>query len=438
MANQVTQLALVTSGICARLENTLVAAKLVNWNKSNKNINPLNGFEYIENVPPRYNRRRWSGEVANLSGGKQDTVFGSEIFSLNEGDTMDHFWGDFENIRDFDAAKRSERIRSIGEDMGHLIDADILKTAALAGNSWIGTPGSAVDSPEPIIEGYARLKEQGVGDNEIFAVLPYSDMPALAKYLMELPAPDALATGIITALNFKQIAGLPVLFTQQLPVMTTGTRTNGTMNAASQNVNYRVAGKSTTNNGEFLTQTISVTGLGNAGTVKDGEVFTIANVYEYDNRKQASTGRLQQFRVIGDYTASAGGVIADMRIFPAIIVPDAAGNGSVIGDNGVNTAHATVDSVPGASANITWVGTASTQYLQRALIKRSAIRVETADLESLPSGENSSVSLKSIPLTMRSYKYANGDTGTTSFRTDLPWQTNINPFGRYEIVRING
>lgn len=434
MANQVTQLALVTSAIAARLENTLVASKLVMWNKNNKNINPLNGFKYIENVSPRYNLRSWTGEVTDISAGKQDTVFGSEIFALNSGSTMDHYWGDFENIQDFDAAKKSDRIRSIGEDAGHRIDAQVLSTTALAGNSWIGTPGNAVDSPDAIIEGYARLKEQGVGDSEIFAVLPYSDMPALAKYLMELPAPDALATGIITSLAFKQIAGLPVLFTQQLPVLTTGTRTNGAVNGATQNVNYRDVAASSTTNGQFLTQTIAVDGLGANATVKDGEVFTLAGVFEYDNRKQASTGRLQQFRVIGDQTATAGGAIAAMRIFPAIIVP----GGAVTGDTGVNTAHATVTAAPADDAVLTWVGSASTQYLQRALIKKSAVQVETANLESLPSGDNASVSLKSIPLTMRSYRYANGDTGATSFRADLPWQTNIRPYGRYEIVRING
>ena len=352
MANAVTQLALVTNAIAARMENTLVASKLVQWNKGASKINPLNGFKYIENVPPRYVRRRWTGAVSDLSAGKQDTVFGSEIFSLNQGDTMDHYWGDFENIKDFDAAKRSERIRSMGEDMGHRVDADILNTATLAGHQWVGTPGAAVDSPDPIIEGFARLKEQGVGDGEIFAVLPYSDMPALAKYMMELPAPDALATGVLTSLSFKQIAGLPVLFTQQLPVLTTGTRTvAGAVNGANQKVNYRAIAASTTTNGNFLTSTLIVDGFGATATFKDGEVFTIAGVYEYDNRKQASTGRLQQFRVVGDVTASGGN--ATLRIHPAIIVPD---NSSQIGDAGVNTAHATVSAAPADNAVITFVG----------------------------------------------------------------------------------
>lgn len=436
MANQVTQLALITAAIAARMENTLVAAKLISWKEGDGKINPLNGFKYIEHVPPRYNRRRWTGTVSDLSGGKQDTVFGSEIFTLNQGDTLDFFYGDFENIKDFDAAKKNERIRSIGNDEGHLVDAEILETVSLAGCNWIGTPGTAISDVEPLIEGYARLKEEGVADNEIFAVLPYTDMAGLAKYLMELPAPDQFVTNVVTRLSFKQLAGLPVIFTQQLPVLTTGTRVTSAgpqVDGAAQNVNYRDAAVSSTTNGRFLTQELDLKGLGANATIKDGEIFSIADVNDYDNRKQASKGRVRQFRVIGDATATAGG-LATVRIFPAIIVAV----GGTTGDNGVNTAHATVDAAPADSAPVTFMGSASTDYLTRALVKKSACRVETASLEDLPSGENSSVKMKSIPLSLRSYKYANGDTGVSSVRFDIPWQTNVNPYGRYEIIRING
>lgn len=436
MANQVTQLALITAAIAARMENTLVAAKLISWKEGDGKINPLNGFKYIEHVPPRYNRRRWTGTVSDLSGGKQDTVFGSEIFTLNQGDTLDFFYGDFENIKDFDAAKKNERIRSIGNDEGHLVDAEILETVSLAGCNWIGTPGTAISDVEPLIEGYARLKEEGVADNEIFAVLPYTDMAGLAKYLMELPAPDQFVTNVVTRLSFKQLAGLPVIFTQQLPVLTTGTRVTSAgpqVDGAAQNVNYRDAAVSSTVNGRFLTQELDLKGLGANATIKDGEIFSIADVNDYDNRKQASKGRVRQFRVIGDATATAGG-LATVRIFPAIIVAV----GGTTGDNGVNTAHATVDAAPADSAPVTFMGSASTDYLTRALVKKSACRVETASLEDLPSGENSSVKMKSIPLSLRSYKYANGDTGVSSVRFDIPWQTNVNPYGRYEIIRING
>jgi hypothetical protein len=55
---------------------------------------------------------------------------------------------------------------------------------------------------------------------------------------------------------------------------------------------------------------------------------------------------LQQFRVIGNYTADGAGALANCRIFPAIIVP---GTGSG-GDINVNTAHATVGTVPANGA----------------------------------------------------------------------------------------
>src|SRR3546814_5235725 len=66
-------------------------------------------------------------------------------------------------------------------------------------------------------------------------------------------------------------------------------------------------------------------------TIKDGEVFTITGVYAYDNRAKKALSHLQQFRVVGDWTAAAG--LVAPRVFPAIItsgpyqtVAQAAGN----------------------------------------------------------------------------------------------------------------
>lgn len=436
MPNEVTQLALVTAAMAARMENTMVASKLVEWKQNDKNLTPLNGFEYIEQAPPRYNRRKWTGAVADLTAGKQDTVFGSEIFQLNSGDTLDFYYADFENIRDFDSARKNARIRSIGQNEGQLVDADVLGTASLAGSNWIGTPGNPITDVEAILSGYARLLENGVPDveSDVFCVLPHTDKPALAKYLQELAGPDIFTTDMVVKARIKELGGLPVLFTQQLPVLTTGTRVAGAVNGAGQNRNYRDVCRSTTANGQFMTQLISVDGLGANATVKDGEILELTGVNAYDNRKQASQGRRQQFRVVGDHTATAGGAIADLRIFPAIIIP----GGAVTGDTGVNTANATCTAAPADDAPIIWIGNASTDYLQRAIIKRTAVRVETATLEELPSGENSIIQMDGVPLSMRGYKYADGDTGVSSVRFDKPWQTNIAPHGRWEVVRING
>lgn len=440
MANSYPQLALVTDAICASMENHLVASKLCRWKPSDSKINPLNGFKYIERVPPRYNTRRWTGTVSTVAAGKQDTVFGGEIFALNEGITLDFAYEDFAHIRDEDQAARDSRLNQIGQNAGEEVDADILSKVMLAGNNWtFGTVGNAVDDIESLIRGYVRMKEEGVADGAMHAVLPYSDMGPLAKYLVETTTANHTSQEQVLAKlgnspRLKSLVGMTVLFTQQVPTLTTGTRTNGAVAGASQNVNYRDVCQSTTTNGNFLTQEIDLDGLGANATIADGEVFTIEGVFAWDNRKGASKGYLQQFRVVGAATATAGGA-ATVRIFPAIIVQDTS---SPIGDVGVNNANATVNAAPANDAVVTWVGAASTNYVQRAIIGRGVGRVESADLEDLPSGENAKRKMKSVPLTLRAHRYSNGDTGTTAVRFDSPYQFNVDPYGRYHVVRING
>lgn len=441
--NSYPQLALVTDAIAAALENNLVAAKICRWKPSTSKINPLNGFKYIERVPPRYNTRTWNSTVATLAAGKQNTVFGAEIYALNSGITLDFGYEDFAHIRDEDMAARDDRLRMIGQNAGEHVDFDVLTKMMNAGNNWtFGTVGNAVDDIEALINGYVRLKEEGVPDGEMFAVLPYSDLSPLSKYLVETvraasDTQEAVLAKLGQSPRLKQLVGLNLLFTQQVPTFTTGTasRANTLVNGASQNVNYADVCQSTSTNGNFLTQTIAIDGLGAAATVKDGEVFTIDGVFAWDNRKGASKGRLQQFRVVGDFTANGSGEIAALRIFPAIIVQDSS---SDIGTVGNNNANATVSAAPANNAVITWVGAANTSYVIRSIVGRSVGHCEAADLEDLPSGENAKRQMKSVPMTLRAHRYSNGDTGATSVRFDAPYQFNLSPFGRFHSVRING
>lgn len=438
MANLYPQLALVTDAIAASMENTLVASKLMRWmDRGNSKIGPLNRFQVIERVAPRYNSRRTTGSVADLSGGKQDTVAGSEIFQLNSLIGYDFVDEDFSRIRDLDSAMKDERLMQIGRNAGEDVDADVLAFTVKAGNNQTGTPGTAVNSIEALQNGFVRLKEEGVPDGTMMAVLAYTDYPALSKYLLEtVTAARGTQETIIGTLNgaVKDLLGMKVMFTQQLPVQVAGTRTNGAINGAAQNVNYRTACVSQTTNGLFLTQDLLIDGLGANATIEDGAIFTIAGVNAWDNRKGATIGRLQQFRVIGATTASAGGA-ATVRIYPAIVVQDGS---SPIGDVGVNNAHATVDAAPADGATVTWAQAASTSHVLRAIVAREAIRVESASLENLPSGENSTRKMKGVPLTLRAHRYSDGDTGITTTRFDTAYQTNVEAFGRSKIVRVNG
>jgi hypothetical protein len=438
MPNLYPQLALVTDAIAASMENTLVASKLMRWmDRGTSKIGPLNRFQVIERVPPRYNARRATGAVVNITGAKQDTVAGAEIFQLNSLIGYDFDDEDFSRVRDLDSAMKDERLRSIGRNAGEDVDADVLSFITRAGNNQTGTPGTAVNSIEALQNAYVRLKEEGVPDGTIMGVLSYSDYPALSKYLLDTVRNGAQTGETILGTldgSIKDLLGMKLMFTQQLPVQVAGTRTNGAVNGAAQNVNYSAVALSQTTNGNFLTQTINADGFGANATIEDGAIFTIAGVNAWDNRKGASIGRLQQFRVVGNYVATAGGVVAALRIFPAIIVQ----NATLTGDLGVNNANATVDAAPADNAVITFLQAAGTSHLVRALVARDAVRVETAALENLPSGENSSRKMKGVPLTLRAHRYSNGDTGVVTTRFDSAYQPNVEAYGRCKIVRVNG
>ena len=119
------------------------------------------------------------------------------------------------------------------------------------------------------------------------------------------------------------------------------------------------------------TNTISVQGTtslpisftGSSKTWKQGDVFTIANVYAVNPQTRESTGSLQQFVVTAD---ASGSSTATLTVSPAIYT--------------ASHALATVDSFPQAGAAITMLGSASTAYPQNLVYHKDAFALATADL----------------------------------------------------------
>jgi hypothetical protein len=229
-----------------------------------------------------------------------------------------------------------------------------------------------------------------------------------------------------------KVAGIPTMFTQQLPTLTVGSRVATgavAVNGATQNVNYRDVAISGAP-GQFMTQTLNVT-LPTGTTLVDGDVFTIAGVNAYDNRLQASLARPQQFRVVGGpYTGVSNA--ATIRIFPAIIVP-----GSGAGDDvGINTAHATVTAAPGATAAITMLGAASSSRRERFIGQKSAVVCNTMDLILPATGIGMRKSLTKLPLSVRMWKNSEFATGQHDVRFDVAISANVRD--RRRVVRIAG
>lgn len=423
---------LVLNAFAATFQNNLVAADAVSWKKYDGEMNDRNGLTVSEQVGPRYTVARTSGAVQDLSTGVQSTVFGSEVFQVNDVFTTSMGYGDFAKIKDMGSARESEAIKAAASNLAETIDAYVLRTAVLASNNWVGTPGLEIDQYSEFMAGYTRLKAEGVDDSELRSILTYEDKAALADKITNLAALEGMATETFREQFNGKIGSIPTVFTQQLPTLTVGTRDAGTslVNGAAQNVNYSAVAKSTAP-GQYMTQVINIDGGAPGATIVDGEVFTIAGVFAYDNRLGASQGRLQQFRVVGDYTLGALGVAA-VRIFPALIVPSS-GSGDQIA---INKAHATVTAAPADNAAITFLGTASTDYKARVIMQKSAILVSTQDLPVPHTGKMARQSLTKMPLSVRMWQDSDFGTGEHRVRFDVALTANVRE--RRRIVRING
>ena len=114
---------------------------------------------------------------------------------------------------------------------------------------------------------------------------------------------------------------------------------------------------------------IAITGAGANGTVKAGDVFTVAGCYAVNPQTRESTGSLFQFVAVADVTL------------------DGSGAGTITVAPVYSSAHAlaTVNTLPASSQAVVFLGAASTQYPQNLVYHKDAITFATADLL-LPQG----------------------------------------------------
>jgi hypothetical protein len=145
--------------------------------------------------------------------------------------------------------------------------------------------------------------------------------------------------------------GFDIGMDQNINVFTSGTRTNGTVSGAGQ-----------------TGSTLTVTGLGAAGTVAKGDTFTIAGVYAVNPQNRQSTGVLRKFTVTAAATADGSGN-ATLSIFPAINTAAS------------NQQYQTVSAGPANAAVVTWDVAPSTQYSANLAYHKDAFTLVTADLE---------------------------------------------------------
>ena len=230
------------------------------------------------------------------------------------------------------------------------IDADVANSFLNMFQS-VGTPGTTPSTTAVLLAAQQKLNESAAVMSPRYATVNPAANAALIEGMKGLFNPvSTISSQFKNGMFGEGILGFDELnMSQSIKQFTTGSRTGA------HSVTTTVSSQGAT--------TIAITGTGTQ-VIKQGDVFTIANVYSINPQTRESTGSLQQFVATADATAVGGAYT--VSVSPAIYT--------------ASQALATVDSFPQASAVVTFLGSASTQYPQNLVYHRDAISFATADL----------------------------------------------------------
>lgn len=347
------------------LKNNLVMGRLVDGQHRDE-VTDENGLKINIKRPPRFLDKK-NGLDASLQ--LQDVLTGRVDVEVTEYSKVHIGVGDIEYVQSFNELMRNQTIMSAASRMAHSMDS-FLQDKTLEFASWVGTPGTVINTPEQFFEGYTRLMENGTPDDgQIAAAITYQDGGNIRGDLQGNNIQGVNRVALETS-RLPPMSGIQPHQTQQTPTLVTGNRTDGAIMGANQEVNYRDDAVADT-----FRQSLTIDGLGANATISRGEVFEVAGMRAYDWRAQQVIDRLMQFTVVADAVANGSGE-ATVTIEPAMIVWGT--------DDGTSTdankVFATTDAVPADDAVITWKGSASTAYKQRSSFHKRAISMVSARL----------------------------------------------------------
>lgn len=263
--------------------------------------------------------------------------------------------------------------------------------------NWAGTPGQTIDSATDFSKAMLRLNQMGVPNERRASLLSPVDHAGLLGAATALFINDANKSAYRDA-ELGRLLGIETWMSQVTPTHTRGTADNTTplVKGASQNVTYSTAK-------DTWTQTIDTDGWDNSCTLKEGDVFTIANVYMVNPRTKLTTGVLQNFVIRSDTTAHASGGTTTLTIAPPIIT---------------SGPHQTVNSVPADDAAITLFGTASTAYDQNMAYHKTAMALAFVPME-MPAGAVNPARKEHKRLSVRVIPVYDGTNDVSKWRLDV-------------------
>ena len=235
------------------------------------------------------------------------------------------------------------------------IDADVANAFRTIGNS-VGTPGTTPATSLVLLQAQQKLNENAAVMSPRYATVNPAANAGLVEGMKGLFNPtDTISKQFKNGMMGTGVLGFDEInMSQSIKQFTTGTR-GATGNTTSAAVTAEGA------------TSIALT-VASGATIKAGDVFTVADCFAVNPQTRESTGSLFQFVALADVTAS--GTAVTVTVSPIY---------------SANHALATVNSLPGNSKAVTFIGAASTQYAQNLIYHKDAITFATADLL-LPQG----------------------------------------------------
>jgi len=235
------------------------------------------------------------------------------------------------------------------------IDADVANAFRTIGNS-VGTPGTTPATSLVLLQAQQKLNENAAVMSPRYATVNPAANAGLVEGMKGLFNPtDTISKQFKNGMMGTGVLGFDEInMSQSIKQFTTGTR-GATGNTTSAAVTAEGA------------TSIALT-VASGATIRAGDVFTVADCFAVNPQTRESTGSLFQFVSLTDVTAS--GTAVTVTVAPMY---------------SANHALATVNSLPGNSKAVVFVGAASTQYAQNLVYHKDAITFATADLL-LPQG----------------------------------------------------
>jgi hypothetical protein len=380
------------------LENDCVMGKLVYRGYEEEFGKKVNGYEVGDTIsvrrPTDFTVR--TGATAAI----QDVVEGKTSITVDTQIGVDFkFTSSDLTLKIGDLAERI--IRPAMVQLVNYVDADMLSLYNTVPNH-VTIPAGGIDSYADFALAAERMDLIGVPMDDRYAVLTASDTWKMLSSQTALYMQDVAKQAYRTR-KLGNIGGIDTYTSLNARTHTTGTRTGTDLNDVLSET--YASGHTWVNVKNSTTVTWHIDGLASAtSTIKKGDTFTMANVYDVNPVTKARLPHLKMFVCMSDFTGVSSE--GDITIWPPVIV---------------SGAQQTCDLVSGQVLDnqvVTYQGVASTNYPQNLYFHKNAFSLVMVPMESPPGA---------IDVGRRSYKgysvrvipYYDGANDVSNWRLDI-------------------